>query len=61
MSPFIPFSIIITVLLMSIINYRYQLKDLILLWYFLKLLVILVNELKEIFQDKVRIFQDTYF
>ena len=46
---------------MSIINYRYQLKDLILLWYFLKLLVILVNELKEIFQDKVRIFQDTYF
>ena len=46
---------------MSIINYRYQLKDLILLWYFLKLLVILVNELKEIFQDKDRIFQDTYF
>ena len=46
---------------MSIINYRYQLKDLILLWYFLKLLVILVNELKEIFQDKVPIFQDTYF
>ena len=46
---------------MSIINYRYQLKDLILLWYFLKLLVILVNELKGIFQDKVRIFQDTYF
>ena len=52
MSPFIPFSIIID---------RYQLKDLIFLWYFLKVLVILIKKLKEIFQDKVRIFQDTYY
>ena len=42
------------------VTYQKQLKDLILLYYFLKLLAMLIWELKEILQDQAHIFQDTY-
>ena len=51
--PLIPF--------IPLITYRYQLKDLILLWSCLKLIVMLIQKLKEILQDQAHIFQDTYF
>ena len=47
-------------LFLPLITYLYQLKDPILLWSFLKLLAMLILELKEILQDQVRIFQDMY-
>ena len=51
--PLIPF--------IPLITYRYQLKDLNLLWSCLKLIVMLIQKLKEILQDQAHIFQDTYF
>ena len=52
-SPLIPLS--------SINKYQYQLKDLILLLFFLKLLTMLILELREILHYQPHIFQGTYF
>ena len=43
-------------LFLRLITCSYQSKDLILLWSFLKLLAMLIQELKGILQDQVRIF-----
>ena len=46
---------------LPLITYWYQLKDLILHLPFLKLLGMVIQELKEAFQDQALIFEETYF
>ena len=46
---------------LPLITYRYQLKDLILLLSFLKLLAMPNLRLKEVLEDQINIFQGTYF
>ena len=50
-----------TFFFLPLITYQYQLKDLILLQSNLKLLAMLIQEMKQTLQDQYHIFQDTYF